>query len=422
MQEKIKLDKWQKEVLNHEGSITIRAGRQVGKSTIIAIKAARFAVDRKNANILVIAASQKQASWLFDKILGEIESLVDRKRAKLLERPTKTKIKLKNGSQLHCLPAGRTGWYIRGLTLDLLICDEAAFIPDQVYLSIMPMIAVSRKKRGLGWVILLSTPFGKGGYFFDTFNDPDYRQFHLSSESCPRIPKDFLMKEKKRLSKEEYAQEYLGEFIDDFRQFFQTSLLRKCATFISWNREREYDKNKKYYLGVDIARYGGDENAFVIAEIGNKQDVRVVKVITTRRMAITDTVGRIKHLDDLYNFRRIFIDDAGVGGGAYDMLVEDRRYKRIVIGLNNAKRKVDSKDRKKKILKEDLYSNALVLMETGKLEMISHIDMMRSLKSIMFEYTAERNIKLFGKYSHIAEAFVRVCWCVKDKGLNIYIA
>lgn len=421
MREKIRLYKWQEEVLRHEGNITIRAGRQVGKSTIVSKKVANFARDKPGSNILVIAASQKQASWLFDKILGEIEDMEEKGMIGFRDKPTRTKILLDNGSQIHCLPAGRTGWYIRGLTLDLLVCDEAAFVNDQVFVSIIPMIAVSRKKRGLGWIILLSTPFGKGGYFHSTFTDPDFRQFHLSSEDCPHIPKDFLAKEKDRLTREEYAQEYIGEFIDDFRQFFPTQLVKKCATFLHWDTATEYDAKLRYYLGVDISRYGGDENAFVIAELDGAM-IRIVKAMTTQRVSTMDTVGRIKFLDDEFGFRRIFIDDAGVGGGVYDALVEDRRYKRIVVGLNNAKRSVDADERKRGILKEDLYSNALVLMEGGKLEMIDDLRLKRSLTNIMFEYTAERRLKIFGKSDHLAEAFIRAAWCIKDKALNIFVS
>ena len=418
----MKLDNWQKEVLEHKGSITIRAGRQVGKSTVIGIKAAQFARDRPGTVILVISASKKQAEWLFDKILGEMLEMADNKEIRFEREPTRTKIILKNKSEIHCLPAGRTGIFIRGLAIDLLIADEAAYIPENVWRAVLPMVAVSRKQRGLGWIILLSTPFGKGGYFFDTFHDTDFRQFHLSSEQFPRIPKDFLMKEQKRMSKAEYAQEYLGEFIDEYNQFFPTQVIKDCMTFIEWNTEEEYKPQCGYYLGVDIARYGGDENAFVINEMDKHNRIKTVKCLTTKRMALTDTIGRIKALNDIYKFKRIFIDDAGLGAGVFDMLQEEVSIKRKIIGLNNARRSIDRADRKGAILKEDLYSNALVLMETLKINIISDLSLLRSLKCIQFEYTADKRIKIGGKYSHLAEAFVRACWCIRNKGLNVYLA
>ena len=138
-----------------------------------------------------------------------------------------------------------------------------------------------------------------------------------------------------------------------------------------------------------------------------------------------DTIGRIIKLDTLYNFGKIFIDDAGVGGGVTDMLID--RLGARVLGLNNASKRfrMDHEEKKKGILKEDLYSNALMLMETGRLEMIADRKLLRSLKSITFEYTdpkkGGRNLKIFGDYSHLTEAMVRAVWCVKNKGLDLYI-
>ena len=61
-------DQWQKDVLEHEGNVVIRSGRQVGKSVVIAEKAVRFAVENSGTVTLVIAASQRQSGLLFEKI------------------------------------------------------------------------------------------------------------------------------------------------------------------------------------------------------------------------------------------------------------------------------------------------------------------------------------------------------------------
>ena len=61
----MELDKWQKEVLETKGNICLRSGRQVGKSFIIGIKAAKYALENKNKLIMVIAFTEKQANLLF---------------------------------------------------------------------------------------------------------------------------------------------------------------------------------------------------------------------------------------------------------------------------------------------------------------------------------------------------------------------
>lgn len=418
---KFKWDRWQQSVLEHDGNITIRAGRQVGKSEVIGAKGSKFAIEHPNTTTLIIAASQRQSSLIFDKLRGYIDRECDKHGNIYKEPPTLTKIILKNGSRIYSLPAGRTGYFIRGFTIDLLIADEAAYIPETVWNAVIPMIAVSKKLRGMGHIILLSTPFGKGGYFYNSFHDTDFKSFHVSSEDCIRIPKTFLRKEKLRMTKAEYRQEYQGEFTDEWNQLFPTALIKKCMTFIEWNKKVDYKAGAGYYLGIDIARYGGDENAFVIVEL-LKHHLKAVMCFTTERMSTTDTIGRARVIDDEYKFNRIFIDSGGLGGAVTDQLIEVLGRRRV-IGLDNAKKRiqVEGEEKKKGILKEDLYSNTLMLMETGKLELISNLKLLKSLKSITFEYTAEKNLKIFGDYSHLAEALVRACWCIKEKGLNLYI-
>jgi hypothetical protein len=408
-------DKWQEEVLAHQGNISIRAGRQVGKSEVISEKAVRFANDHPGTVTMIIAASQRQSSLLFEKVNAKLADLGD----VFLEKPTQTKILLKNGSKIYCMPTGRTGYFIRGFTLDLLIADEAAYIPEGVWTAVTPMLAVSRKLRRKGWIVLLSTPFGKGGFFYESHHDPDFRSWHVSSESCRRIPKDFLRKEKARMSREQYSQEYLGEFVDEFHQFFSSELLKKQMSFIEWDLS-EASWDSRFYLGVDVARYGGDENAFVVLEMVKKR-MRIVKCFTTERVSTVDTIGRVVTLDRIFNFRKVFIDDAGVGGGVTDLLLE--RLGRRVLGLNNASKRlqVQGEDKKKGILKEDLYSNALMLLESGRLELISDLKLLRSLKSVTFEYTESGKVRISGAYTHLAEALVRACWAVKERGLELYV-
>ena len=416
---KIKWDKWQQEVIDHKGNITLRTGRQVGKSEVVSAKAVKFAIDNPGTSTMIIAASQRQSSLLFEKVRGTIDLMEVSGKKLYSEKPTLSKILLNNGSRIYSLPTGRTGHFIRGFTIDLLIADEAAYIPEAVWLAVTPMLAVSRKARGMGNLILLSTPFGKGGFFYNSFTDTDYRSFHVSSEDCPRIPKDFLKKEKQRMTKAEYRQEYQGEFTDEWNQMFQTELIKKCMTFIEWNKDDDYNPGARYYLGVDIARYGGDENGFIICELlGTK--LKIVAVKATDRVSTTDTIGRIAELERIWKFNKIFIDDGGVGGAVTDVLLE--RFGRKICGLNNASKRVEvqGEEKRKGILKEDLYSNTLMLMETGRLEIISDLSLLKSLKSITFEYSSEKNLKIFGDYSHLTEAMVRACWCIKERGLGLY--
>jgi len=409
----MELDEWQKNVLNTEGSIALRSGRQVGKSTVIALKAAHYMITHPNKTVLVIASVERQAQLLFEKILATVYQIDKKYIKKGKDKPTKHKLVLMNKSVLHCLPTGLSGYGIRGYTVDLLIADEAAFIPEDVWVAVNPMLATTR-----GDLILLSTPFGKGGFFFDCFRDPKFSKFHVSSEDCPRIPKEYLAHQRMRMSRLQYAQEFLGDFLDELRQLFSRDLIRSCKYFEPFT----HNPLNMYMLGVDCARYGGDENSFVIAEIDHRDQIRIVKIETTSNVSTVNTIINIEHLDQIWNFNKIMIDDGGLGGSILDVLLENDKIKRKIIGINNASRVIDRGGRKKKLLKEELYMHLLSLMEHGKIKLPDHKNMTESLCSVQYEYTEDGNLRIFGKYTHITEGMIRAAWGLKTKGLRPFIA
>ena len=418
----MKLDPWQKEILKTKGNIVLRSGRQAGKSTIISVLVGDYAKKNKNKCVLVIASVERQAQLLFEKILDYIyKNYKDYiKRGK--DKPTKSKLTLTNGTIIRCLPTGLSGYGIRGYTIDLLVADEAAFINDEVWQAVTPMIS-TRIKTGAR-IVLLSTPMGKDGYFYRCFNDPSFTTFHVSSEDCPRISEEFLAQEKIRMSELEYAQEYLGEFVDEIRQLFSNELIRSCMTpraglvlFSSLGSN---------YLGIDVARKGKDDTVLFSLKKIKRRDrepmLQMLDMYIPGKQTVTDTVRDVKTIDLRYKFKRIYIDDGGLGVGVFDPLVEDAQTKRKVIAINNSSRQIERDgSRSKKLLKEDLYNNLLVLMERGNIKFFEDEEIFLSLKSVQAEYINGK-LRIFGNYTHIVEAIIRAAWCVKDKSLNIWIA
>lgn len=409
------LDPWQLEVFKHKGNIAIRAGRQVGKSFTMAKKAAQFALQNQNVHILVIAASERQAGYIYEKIKLELQKMPFDVFDGLA---TMRKISLKNGSNIYCMPTGKTGDLIRGLTIDILIPDEAAYIPPMVWVSLIPMLHVARMERNFGWIWALSTPCGDSGHFYEFFKDPDFKTWHISAYDCPRQRKEDLDKFKRTMTKKDFMQEILAEFISDIEKFFPTEIIKACS---KWKIEKPNGKN---FLGVDVARYGKDENAFVSGTIDKKRKLDIWGAETSERVSIPRTRRKIEGLHDKWKYKKMYIDDGGVGGGLYDELEE--RFGEKVEALNNAKR-VISKDRKKTALKLDMYSNALRLMERtyeGFKEGVRISkdleELLISLDGIKYKYNDDGTIKIYGKNTHLAEAFIRCCWSMTKKNLKLF--
>lgn len=402
------LDKWQEEVMDTEGNICLRSGRQVGKSFIISHKAGEFAANNKNKAVMIIASVERQSYLLFEKVLAYIMDNYPKMIKKGRDRPTKHKICLTNGSRIMCFPTGQSGYGIRGFTIDLLIADEAAFIPEDVWTAVTPMLAVTK-----GHIILLSTPHGKDGYYYRCFSDESFTSFHVSSEDCPRGDAKFLAREKERMTKIQYAQEYLGEFIDELKQFFPDELIKRCMQL---NKKNYGNK----YLGVDVARLGKDETRF---EGIYESEGYLTHFLNERGMELrtTEVSGRIVVLDGEHNFKKILIDDAGVGGGVFDELLQNSKTKRKVIPISNATKSMDNEEGKKKILKDDLYNYIKSMMEKEKLALLDEGDVFQSFKSIQWEFNEDnKKTKFYGKFSHIVEGLTRACWGAKNKSLNIY--
>ena len=415
------LDPWQKEVIESEGNIVVRSGRQAGKSTAIAIKAGNYALTHKKASIMVISSVERQAYLLFEKILEYITSKSIHSIRKGNKRPTKNKLQLNNGSIILCLPTGLSGRGIRGFTIDILIADEAAFIPEEVWAAVTPMIAVTG-----GSLILLSTPFGREGYFYRCFKDDSFKKFHVSTPDCPRMQTDegkvFLKQEESRMTKLQWGQEYLGEFVDELRQFFPDELIRRCMKL---ERPETVKPNRDYYIGVDIARMGKDESTFEVLDGSSKTKLKQVENIITRKTLLNQTIDQILALNRSYCFKKIYVDDGGMGVGVFDFLLVNPSTKRTVVAINNARRCLNKDEtRYKKLLKEDLYNNLLRLMERGEIELLNDDTIFFSLKSVQYEYTKVEgkatSFRIFGNNTHIAEGLIRSAWCVQDKSLNIW--
>lgn len=122
--------------------------------TVAAI-ALEQALAQPGCTCLLVSASQRQSA----ELLGKVRSLAMAQRTEVgLEQLSVLSMRLANDSRIISLP-GRAE-VIRGYTADLLVMDEAAWIPDRLYESVRPMLAVSA-----GRLVALSTPYGRRGWF-----------------------------------------------------------------------------------------------------------------------------------------------------------------------------------------------------------------------------------------------------------------
>jgi hypothetical protein len=200
-------DPWQEDVLcSQAGRILLLCSRQAGKSTVGAALALRAAMLRPRSPVLLLSPSLRQSSELFRKAHDLLNALG---RPLGVVAESALRLELANGSRIIALPGDEKNVRCYSGVAQIIV-DEAARVPDALYCSVRPMLAVSG-----GQLVALSTPFGKRGWFHDEWHGSgDWQRVRITAPECPRIPADFLAEEQRALGERWYRQEYLCSFED----------------------------------------------------------------------------------------------------------------------------------------------------------------------------------------------------------------
>jgi hypothetical protein len=200
-------DEWQRDILRSQSPrVLINAARQSGKSTVAAVLGLYEALYHAPSLVLLLSASLRQAQELGKVLFDGYRRLGKPVSA---EAENRLSLELSNGSRVVCLPSREQT--VRGYSsVRLIVADEAARIPDPLYHSLRPMLAVSG-----GALIALSTPNGKIGWFYESWqNSDEFYRVRITADQCPRISPVFLAEEKRTLPRLVYAQEYDCQFVE----------------------------------------------------------------------------------------------------------------------------------------------------------------------------------------------------------------
>ncbi len=207
-------DPWQAEMLRSAAPrILLNCSRQSGKSTMTGCLAVHTALYEPGALVLLLSPALRQSGELFKKALAVYRSLG---RPVPPASETALTLTLENGSRIVSLP-GKEGT-IRGFSgVRLLAIDEAAWVPDELYLSVRPMLAVSG-----GRLVALSTPHGTRGWFYEAWRGQEpWERYEVPATSCPRISPAFLEEERRNMGDWWYSQEYGCVFAEAETQPFR---------------------------------------------------------------------------------------------------------------------------------------------------------------------------------------------------------
>ncbi len=217
-------DPWQADLLaGCPRRALLLCSRQAGKSSIASAIALQVAMLEPHSLVLLLSPTLRQSGELFKDKLSRLYHGLGQPVAATQE--TALTLTLANGSRIISLPGNEEG--IRGYSgVSLLIIDEASRVPDALYYSVRPMLAVSG-----GRLVALTTPFGKRGWFHEEWDrGQGWERVKVRADECPRIKPEFLEAERNSLGERWYRQEYLCSFEETTDSVFAQSDIDAALT------------------------------------------------------------------------------------------------------------------------------------------------------------------------------------------------
>jgi phage terminase large subunit-like protein len=402
---------------SNERFLIYRSGRQAGKTMTTAVKTIHWsffapilsqdAREKKEGIVIIAAPTQNQASIMFDRI----RTLVSNSKflSKYIVRSTQTELWVqwlnKGGiTKIYVRATGETGTGLRGYSPHVIIADECAFIKRSIMIAFLPSGMATNAN-----VWLTSTPFGKQGFFYEAcmnarprMEDGLWKEFHVRSIDNPKIAEDPLFVEQVRqLSQEEYTQEVEGDFLDIGDALIPYDLLMSA-----YGRKWRPVGNTRYFMGVDVARSGKDETVFMIIEVDDDNNIRVIEYQKESQSNLVDVVGKMGELLQKYPFETIFIDETGLGGGVVD-LARKREYpvRGVMFSLKE---------------KGNMFSNVRMIFENKKI-VVPQDDkkVLYQLSYLKRAYSEDGRLKIKtedGAKDDHADALALACFAVNFKG------
>jgi phage terminase large subunit len=200
-------DPWQEDLLfSNAQHILLNCSRGAGKSRTTSALAVHHALTTPKSTTLLVSRAMRQALELYRYCSQAFKALGW--PIPPTETETKSQVELANGARIISVPGKEAN--IRSIQgVSLLVIDEAARVPDDLYASVRPMTATTN-----GRIIALSTPYGQRGWWWREWEDADagWVRFRVPYQRCPRISEAFIENERRSLGEQWVEQEYECSF------------------------------------------------------------------------------------------------------------------------------------------------------------------------------------------------------------------
>ena len=311
----------------------ILKSRQLGISTLTAGYSLWMMVFHKDKNILCIATKQETAKNMVTKVKFMYENLPSWLKVDTDEN-NKLNLRLKNGSQVKATSASSDAG--RSEAVSLLLIDEAAFIDNigEIWASAQQTLATG------GGCIALSTPYGTGNWFHQTWTRAESSEneflpiklpwyVHPERDQKWRDRQDELLGDPRMAAQEcdcDFNTSGDIVFYPEYIEFYEKSYIKdplekRGADQNLWVWESP-DYSRDYMVVADVARGDGkDYSAFHVMDIESN-----VQVAEYKGQIGTKEYGHLLvGIASEYNEALLVIENANIGWATIQAAI-DRNY------------------------------------------------------------------------------------------------
>lgn len=361
---KLKLTKKQQEAydLIHKKEVKTLVccySRQCGKSVLAEILLLEN-MFKKNSFNAYISPSFSQGR----KVYNEIIKLLEGKNIIKKSNGSTLTIETIYGSQLQFFSM-ESPTAIRGFTVSgLLVLDEAAFFPDQLtdgtdpYGNVILPITKARNPK----VLMISTPAGKRGLFWDWYNKGLKDEDGVVSMTATIYDDELVSKEqieviKNSISPQAFQQEFEVKFLDSSLTYFTG--FETCFT------QYTYNNTLPQYIGIDLSStIDGDNTVVTKINSNNETEQHIIKGSLQEKYQHIASI-----INSTNNLKSVYIESNGVG---LPMIEEI-----------------------KKLVKPQIHIQEWNTSNESKNEILSNLALTISKREIVFQ---KDNTKLFSEF------------------------
>jgi len=340
------------EKFNKNRRIIVKAGRQVGKTTMVVGYILWYVLFNTDKSVAILANKAATAREILSRIKLAYEALPH-----WIQQGVKTwnkgDIELENGCRI--LANSTASSAIRGFSISLLYLDEFAFVPtniaDEFFTSVYPTISSGTESK----ILISSTPNGMN-HFYKMWNDAveDNNGFtHISANwrEVPGRDQKWADEQFRVLGEQKFMQEMECEFLGSSGTLISAVALRalslaKPIANTGIENFKVYDEAKPdhlYFMVVDTSRGKGlDYSAFTVID-ATALPYKVVATYKDNEISPLVYPAILKQVGTYYNNAYQLVETNDNGQQIVDILFDDYEYENILSTVEHGKSKLNKK-------------------------------------------------------------------------------